>query len=100
MSITNWTRLEPDTQTNVLDVDLDEGVAAKLADPLWLLGRQWQMGELSGEDAGSPVEGLVEHDGAEPDERTRIVGGISLVERLTEARLQTYATTAAAHFPL
>lgn len=131
MSITNWTRVEPDTQTNVLDVDLDEGVAAKLADPLWLLGRQWQMGEMSGEDAASPVvarleassyaltglragnaaaiaydvastpvEALVEHDGAQPDERTRAVGGVSLVERLTEANLQRYADTVANHFPL
>jgi len=132
MSITNWTRLEPDTQTNVLAVDLDEGVAAKLADPLWMLGRQWQMGELAGEDAASPVvahleassyaltglrngdapavaydvivstpvEALVEHDGAQPDERTRAIGGISLVERLTEALLPHYADRAADHFPL
>jgi len=131
MSITNWTRLEPDTQTNVLDVDLAEGVTARLADPLWMLGRQWQMGELTGEDAASPVvahleassyaltsvvagdaapvpydlastavEALIEHDGAEPDDRTRAVGGISLVERLTEAGLTTYATRVAEHFPL
>ena len=26
-----------------------------IADPLWLLGRQWQFGELLGEDTGSPV---------------------------------------------
>ena len=26
-----------------------------MEDPLWLLGRQWQLGELDGEDAGSPV---------------------------------------------
>ena len=113
MSITNWTRLEPDTQTNVLDVDLAEGVTARLADPLWMLGRQWQMGELTGEDAASPVvahleassyaltavvagdaapvpydvtstavEALIEHDGAEPDERTHAVGGISLASAL------------------
>jgi hypothetical protein len=130
MSITNWTRLEPDTQTNVLDVDLDEGVAARIADPLWLLGRQWQMGELTGEDAASPVvthleassyglarlragdaavvaydvastavEALIEHDGLQPDDRTRAVGGISLVERLTEAGLDSYADTVASHFP-
>lgn len=131
MSITNWTRIEPDTQTNILDVDLHEGVAAKLADPLWMLGRQWQMGEFSGEDAASPVvahleassypltglragdaaavpydasstavEAIIEHDGAPPDERARVVGGISLVERLTEAGLDTAASTLAAHFPL
>ncbi len=131
MSITNWTRIEPDTQTNVLEVDLDEGVAARLADPLWMLGRQWQMGELTGEDAASPVvahldassfaltgvigggatpiafdpattpvEAIIEHDGAQPDARARAAGGISLVERLSEAGLATYAATLAAHFPM
>ncbi|GAA2108499.1 hypothetical protein GCM10009841_28990 [Microlunatus panaciterrae] len=35
--------------------DFDRGVAAEVADPVWFLGRQWQLGELQGEDAGSPV---------------------------------------------
>jgi hypothetical protein len=35
--------------------DLDAGFAAEVADPLWLLGRQWQLGEHHGEDAGTPV---------------------------------------------
>lgn len=35
--------------------DLAPGLAARIADPLWLLGRQWQFGELLGEDTGSPV---------------------------------------------
>jgi hypothetical protein len=34
---------------------LDRGFRAELADPLWLLGRQWQLGEHAGEDASSPV---------------------------------------------
>lgn len=34
----------------------DEALAARVADPLWLLGRQWQFGELAGEDAGSPLQ--------------------------------------------
>ena len=36
---------------------------ARIADPLWLLGKQWQVGELTGEDAASPilVEAAVEH---------------------------------------
>jgi len=36
------------------------GFAAEVADPLWMLGRQWQVGEHTGEDASSPV--LVELD--------------------------------------
>ena len=35
--------------------DLARGWAAELADPAWLLGRQWQMGEHQGEDGSSPV---------------------------------------------
>jgi hypothetical protein len=34
---------------------LEPGLAARVHDPLWLLGRQWQIGELLGDDAGSPV---------------------------------------------
>jgi hypothetical protein len=44
-------RLEADpTQT-----DLARGFTAEVADPAWLLGRQWQLGEHHGEDASSPV---------------------------------------------
>jgi hypothetical protein len=35
--------------------DLRAGLSARVADPLWMLGRQWQWGELLGEDAGSPT---------------------------------------------
>jgi hypothetical protein len=44
-------RLEPDSTTG----DPAPGAEARLADPAWLLGRQWQLGELTGEDAGSVV---------------------------------------------
>jgi hypothetical protein len=35
--------------------DLRGGLAAGVADPVWFLGRQWQLGEHQGEDASSPV---------------------------------------------
>ena len=44
-------RLEPRAR----DRDLQNGFAARLHDPLWLLARQWQMGEHQGENATSPV---------------------------------------------
>jgi hypothetical protein len=44
------TRLEPAGPAPLAEV-----LAARLADPLWLLARQWQMGELLGEDAGTTV---------------------------------------------
>jgi hypothetical protein len=35
--------------------DIDEGLRARVADPVWFLARQWQLGEHQGEDASSPV---------------------------------------------
>ena len=35
--------------------DLDTGLRAEIADPLWMLARQWQFNEFAGEDAGTPV---------------------------------------------
>jgi hypothetical protein len=35
--------------------DSDEGLRARVADPVWFLARQWQLGEHQGEDASSPV---------------------------------------------
>lgn len=54
-SITSWTRLEPRTQRD----DLQDSLAARLHDPLWQLARQWQIGEFTAEDTGSPVSARV-----------------------------------------
>ena len=51
-SLTVWSRLE----VLPTSADLRPGLQARIADPLWLLGRQWQSGELQAEDAGSPIE--------------------------------------------
>src|SRR5688500_3785628 len=56
-SVVTWTRLEPVDQSSELGVSL----AAPIADPLWLLHRQWQLGELDGTDAGTPIEVRIEH---------------------------------------
>jgi hypothetical protein len=54
-----WDRIEPHTR----DPELEEGLQARLADPLWLMARQWQVGEFRGEDAASPIHirASVEH---------------------------------------
>ena len=44
-------RLEPDSITG----DPAPGAEARIGDPAWMLGRQWQLGELTGEDAGTVV---------------------------------------------
>jgi hypothetical protein len=51
-SETVWSRIEPIAR----DGEMTEGLRAPVADPLWLLTRQWQLGEFDGEDAGSPVD--------------------------------------------
>lgn len=50
-TITTWNRLEarPRSQT------FDRALHAEVRDALWLLSKQWQMGEFRGSDAGSPV---------------------------------------------
>jgi len=39
--------------------DLQDGLQARIHDPLWMLGRQWQFGEFNGADAGSPIAAQV-----------------------------------------
>lgn len=46
-----WVRIEPAARSD----DLARGIEARVADPLWMLARQWQTGEFLGEDAGSPI---------------------------------------------
>ncbi len=46
----SW-RLEPSPRS----VGIEEGLAARVHDPLWLLARQWQLGEFNGKDAGTPA---------------------------------------------
>jgi hypothetical protein len=53
---TTWHRLEP----RVRGQDPTTGLKAAVHDPLWLLGRQWQVGELLGEDGAFPVAVRVE----------------------------------------
>ena len=50
-SATTWSRLEPLPTSD----DVTLGLQAPVADPLWMLARQWQFNELRGEDAGSPI---------------------------------------------
>ena len=46
-----WSRLEPRAR----QVDFAGTLSAPIADPMFLLGRQWQFGEFAGTDAGSAI---------------------------------------------
>jgi hypothetical protein len=60
-SITTWSRLEP----NVRGTSQKETLQARIYDPLWLLARQWQLGELLGDDSGTPVSARLRAECAE-----------------------------------
>jgi len=49
-----WNRLEGRPRTT----EFDRALQADIHDPLWMLSRQWQLGEFRGEDGGSPVTAM------------------------------------------
>lgn len=49
--ITWWNRLEGRPRTD----RFDRALRAEVRDALWMLTRQWQLGEFRGDDAGSPI---------------------------------------------
>jgi hypothetical protein len=51
-AVTAYNRLEARPRT----LDFSRSLRAEVRDALWLLTRQWQMGEFQAEDAGSPVD--------------------------------------------
>ena len=50
-AITTWFRLQGRSR----DDDASDKLAQRVSDPLWLLARQWQLGEFRGIDGGSPI---------------------------------------------
>ena len=50
-SVTTWTRLEPLPREG----SMQRSLQAQVRDGLWMIARQWQLGEFLGDDAGSPV---------------------------------------------
>jgi hypothetical protein len=54
-SVVMWNRLEGRPRRP----DFSRALKAEVRDPLWMITRQWQMGEFIGEDAGSPVTAKV-----------------------------------------
>jgi hypothetical protein len=47
-----WNRIEGRPRSTK---NFDRALKAEVRDALWMLSRQWQMGEFEGDDAGSPV---------------------------------------------
>src|SRR6185436_58128 len=51
-AVTAYNRLESRPRAH----DFTRSLRAEVRDALWLLTRQWQLGELTAEDAGSPID--------------------------------------------
>src|SRR5512147_949916 len=51
-AVTAYNRLEARPRAH----DFTRSLRAEVCDALWLLTRQWQLGELAAEDAGSPID--------------------------------------------
>ena len=77
-SITTWMRLEPGTRTG----SISTGLQARIYDPLWLLARQWQVGEFQGEDNGSPAQACFQ---AESAQLTRFQAGAIAPDTMVKA---------------
>ena len=72
-AVTRWNRLEGRPRVH----DFDRALQAEVRDALWMLAKQWQLGEFMGDDAGSPVLARIclgaaqferFHPGTAPDE--------------------------------
>ncbi len=118
-SITIWDRIEPRCRVN----DPTPGLEARVHDPLWLLARQWQVGEFEGRDAGSPVVASVQssvaavdrfsvagqapeaYDGSQPietlveTEPVRPASGVNDLRQAAEAGLYFLRLLSAAQLP-
>lgn len=57
-TVTLWNRLEARPRAD----NFDRALTAEIRDPLWMLTRQWQMGEFEGDDAGSPISAKIRVD--------------------------------------
>ncbi|MBV7530640.1 hypothetical protein [Chitinophaga sp. sic0106] len=77
-TITLWNRLEGRPRTD----NLERALRAEVRDPLWMLTRQWQMGEFIGDDAGTPVFSKI-HMGS--THLTKYLAGEGPVQPFTDA---------------
>ena len=73
-TVTLWNRVEGRPRT----VNFERGLRAEVCDALWMLSRQWQVGEFAGEDAGSHlfVPGELKPDAAADDVALEVEIGV------------------------
>lgn len=91
-TVTMWNRVEgrPRTQS------FDRALRAEVRDALWMLTKQWQMGEFRGSDAGSPVFAKLQVD---TTRLTKYRPGAGATERFDE-EVPLEAKVERRHLPL
>jgi hypothetical protein len=77
-SATTWSRLEPLCTSD----DVAGSLQAPIADPLWMLARQWQFNEWQAEDAGSPVRAALSIQGLPVHSLQPAAGGAAPVVQI------------------
>jgi len=82
-TLTQWNRLESRPRKE----DFSRALKAEIRDPLWMMTRQWQMGELTAEDTGSPVTAKIFYS-KRPISKLQL-GKDTVVEYPTELPLET-----------
>ena len=92
MGKSRWTQIRCTYRSN----NVERGVQQRIADPLWMLARQWQFGAFQGDDAASPAKIEVRHSHVPVHTLTppkasvraasaRRLGGSDLIEAAVEA---------------
>jgi hypothetical protein len=72
-AITRWNRLEGRPRTH----HFDRALRAEVRDAMWMLSRQWQLGEFVGDDAGSPILARACLDSSTIDRYQAATGNVS-----------------------
>ena len=70
--VTTWNRLEGRPRAE----KFDRALRAEVRDALWMIARQWQMGELRGDDAGSPIKAKVHLESTRLRKYQAVHGGV------------------------
>ena len=120
LSDTTYNRVEGSPRLE----DADRGLRAEIRDPLWMLARQWVLGEFQGDDAASPLtsklefqqlpidypagqspddsllESAIEAEPFVPDVRARVQAGLSLRRLMSAAGLEDEYSILRDAFPI
>jgi hypothetical protein len=88
----DWKRLNGRHRTR----NLRKGLEARVADPLWMLTRQWQFGEFEGDDAATPAQVQVRYKSLPVNQfESRPMAAGDLLESLAEREPVTGGPSAA-----